>query len=272
MQIFLWGWLVSKLKGEIWLGDDSSSRLMLDQIGLLQAIVDTGSISAAAKQAGISYKTAWERLEKLNNLSPSPVLARSAGGSRGGGTSLTEYGAKILNGFNEIQSEHNKFLEDMGRTVSSIDDLTGFMKTTRINSSARNQFLGTISDISSGAVSAEVTMELEDGLSIVATVTEQSCQDMDLQPGKAVIALVKASAVTLSAGSALPLVSARNLLSGKIARLHEGSVNAEVVINLGKHKTLSAIITRKSIERLDLKEGVDVCAFFKASSVILMQA
>ena len=261
---------MTKLKGEIWLGDDSSSRLMLDQIGLLQAIVDTGSISAAAKQAGISYKTAWERLEKLNNLSPSPVLARSAGGSRGGGTNLTEYGHKILNGFNEIQSEHNKFLEDMGKSVSAIGDLSGFMKTARVNSSARNQFLGTISDISSGAVNTEVTMDLEDGLPIVATVTEQSCQDMDLQTGKAVIALVKASAITLSAGSTPPLVSARNLLAGKVARLHKGSVNTEVVVNLGEHKTLSAIITSKSMERLHLEEGVDVCAFFKASSVILM--
>jgi molybdopterin-binding protein len=43
-----------------------------------------------------------------------------------------------------------------------------------------------------------------------------------------------------------------------------------VVVNLGEHKTLSAIITSKSMERLHLEEGVDVCAFFKASSVILM--
>ena len=258
------------LKGEIWIGDDSSSRLMLEQIDLLQAIVDTGSISAAAKQAGVSYKTAWERLEKLNNLSPSPVLARIAGGSRGGGTSLTEYGIKILNGFNELQLEHNEFLKDIGKSVNSIDDLSGFMKTARLNTSARNQFLGTITALSKGAVNTEVTLQLDDGIAIVAMVTDQSCQDMELQIGKAVIALVKASAITVSAGSTPPLVSARNLLVGKIGRIHEGSVNSELVITLTEHKTLAAIITSKSTERLQLKEGGNVCAFFKASSVILM--
>jgi molybdate transport system regulatory protein len=261
----------SGLQGEIWLGDESSSKLMLSQIGLLQAIVETGSISAAAKQAGISYKTAWERLEKLNNLSPSPILARSAGGFHGGGTTLTEYGEKILNGFSELQSQHERFIEGLGGNIHSIDDLSRFIMSTRVNSSARNQFLGTITEINSGVVNTEVSMELEDGLPIVATVTGQSCEDMDLQPGKAVIALVKASAITLSIGKAAPLVSARNLLAGTVSRIHQGPVNTELAVSVGEHKTLSVVITSKSIERLGLVEGSRVCAFFKASSVILIQ-
>ena len=79
---------------------------MLDQMDLLQAITDTGSITAAAKIAGISYKTAWDRLERINNLSEQPVIARSAGGNKGGGSILTSYGEKMLNGFKPVSYTH----------------------------------------------------------------------------------------------------------------------------------------------------------------------
>ena len=48
--------------GEIWLTDDAANRVLLEQLGLLRAIAEAGSISAAAKTLGISYKTAWDRL------------------------------------------------------------------------------------------------------------------------------------------------------------------------------------------------------------------
>ncbi|PCI76916.1 MAG: hypothetical protein COB20_09540 [SAR86 cluster bacterium] len=77
-------YFLANLEGQIWLTEATSKPLMLDQINLLQAIADTGSITAAAKIAGVSYKTAWDRLERINNLSAQPVIQRSAGGSHGG--------------------------------------------------------------------------------------------------------------------------------------------------------------------------------------------
>lgn len=262
---------MATLQGQIWLDDEQSKRLMLDQIGLLQAIADTGSITAAARAAGISYKTAWDKLERLSNLSREPVVARAAGGSKGGGSQLTEYGIKMLNGFKQLHEEHDLFLQGLNQRLHSLDDISNFMKTTLLQTSARNQFLGAVSELETGAINTEVIVKVSDDQHIVAMVTEQSRQDMGLAVGIPVIALIKASSVNLGTGDDLR-VSARNILPGSIKRLEQGAVNTDVSVELGSGKFLSAVITNKSVTQLGLQESMPVQAFFKASSVILMRA
>lgn len=55
----------------------------LDRVALLEKVAELGSISAAAKAAGVSYKGAWQAIEALNNLSDTPVVERLVGGSGG---------------------------------------------------------------------------------------------------------------------------------------------------------------------------------------------
>jgi len=64
-------------------------------------------------------------------------------------------------------------------------------------------------------------------------------------------------------------VSARNKLVGKITRITLGNVNTEVVLQLDGGNTVSVVITNDSVTSLGLKEGLEVCAVFKASSVIM---
>lgn len=244
---------------------------MLDQIGLLQAIADTGSITAAAKAAGLSYKTAWDKLERLSNLSREPVVSRAAGGTKGGGSQLTEYGMKMLSGFKQLHEEHTLFLQGLNQRLHSLDDISNFMKNTLLQTSARNQFLGTVSTLETGAVNTEVIVDVSEGQHIVAMVTEQSRQDMGLALGTPVIALIKASSVSLGIGDELH-VSARNIFSGRVSRLEQGVVNTDVSVELRNGKFLSAVITNKSVTALNLLESMPVHAFFKASSVILMRA
>jgi molybdate transport system regulatory protein len=92
---------------------------------------------------------------------------------------------------------------------------------------------------------------------------------MKLVEGLSVIAMIKASSVTLAVGDELR-VSARNVLTGVLINLDRGAVNADVTIELAGKKTLSAIITNKSSDQLALAEGMVLSALFKASSVILM--
>ena len=258
------------LEGEIWLTDGGANRLALEQISLLQAIHDTGSISAAAKRVGISYKTAWDRLERLNNLSQSPLVERASGGNKGGGTALTSQGKALLAGFAELKQQHELFLQTIGNKMNKLDDVAGFVKHSGWQSSARNQFLGTIRDLQIGAVNAEIVISIADTLELVAQISEHSRQELHLAAGDHVLALVKASSVTLSTTPDL-LVSARNRYAGTISRLERGAVNTDVSIDIGGNKTLSAMITNPSSELLNLEEGRIVSAFFKASSVILMR-
>lgn len=264
-------YFLANLKGQIWLTEAASKPLMLDQIDLLQAIADTGSITAAAKIAGVSYKTAWDRLERINNLSEQPLIERSAGGSKGGGSILTDYGKKMLNGFKQLQEQHNEFLENLNQQLSSLDDVSKFMKSALLQTSARNQFLGTIAQIETGAVNSEIQVQISNKQRIVAMVTEQSRREMKLVQGLKVIAMIKASSVTLAVGDDLK-VSARNVLAGVLVNLDGGAVNSDVTIELAGEKTLSAMITNKSADQLALAEGMVLSVLFKASSVILMVA
>ena len=260
----------SKLQGQIWLtAEASGNTFALEQVKLLNAISQSGSISAAARELGISYKTAWERLERMNNLSQQPLVTRSTGGSHGGGSSLTPHGEKILAGFTRLQEQHNVFINQLGGGVDSLDDLTSFVKSNQLVSSAGNQFMGTVDAVQPGAVNAEITLRVNERVSLVAIITEQSRKELDARPGRSLVALVKASSVLLSTSPDLT-VSARNIITGQISRLAEGKVNTDVFIDIGDDKTLNAVITNQSAARLGLAAGHSVTAFFKASSVILL--
>lgn len=59
-----------------------------DHLELLERIDATGSISSAASAMGMSYKSAWEAVESINNLSEQPLVERKTGGQKGGGQHL----------------------------------------------------------------------------------------------------------------------------------------------------------------------------------------
>lgn len=64
-------------------------------------------------------------------------------------------------------------------------------------------------------------------------------------------------------------ISARNVLKGKVKSITQGSVNSEVVVELPGGTEITSIITKSSVEKLGLKEGNEVYAVIKASSVML---
>lgn len=67
----------------------------------------------------------------------------------------------------------------------------------------------------------------------------------------------------------MPEISARNILKGKIKKITHGAVNSEITIEpLGGIEIVS-IITKSSAERLGLKNGKEVSAIIKASSVMI---
>ncbi|MFT6094146.1 MAG: molybdate transport system regulatory protein [Pseudohongiellaceae bacterium] len=239
------------------------------QIILLQAIDLCGSISAAAKDIGISYKTAWDRVESMNNQSSQALVKRSAGGVKGGGTTLTKLGQNIVSGFKKIKQEHQLFLDNLSTDVTSVSDFENFSRENRMKSSARNQFGGIVEKVTRGAVNTEVELKLGDSLTIVATITNDSQRNLKLKKYDSATALIKSSWILLSTDVSIA-TSARNNIVGQVLRLKKGEVNSEVVMDIGNEKTLCAIITNTSAERLDVKKNQTLLALFKASSVILL--
>lgn len=91
--------------------DLGGHRLGPGKVALLEAIAAEGSISAAARRMGMSYRRAWELVENLNQTFGTPVAATAAGGSRGGGASLTTTGEEIVSRYRAIEREALKATE-----------------------------------------------------------------------------------------------------------------------------------------------------------------
>ena len=134
--------------------------------------------------------------------------------------------------------------------------------------SARNQIIGTIEKISLGAVNAEIQMKLKSGKSIVSIITNSSVENLGLAINDEVVAVIKSSNVLLSTQTNLKL-SARNSLNGNIEEINIGSVNAEVVVNIGNEDKIVAIVTTNSIENMGLKIGASVDVIIKASDIMI---
>jgi molybdate transport system regulatory protein len=73
------------------------------KIRLLELIDSSGSISAAGRQMGMSYRRAWLLVDALNRCFREPVVAAQVGGVRGGGASLTEFGHAVVEHYRAIE-------------------------------------------------------------------------------------------------------------------------------------------------------------------------
>lgn len=81
------------------------------KIELLKRIEAEKSISAAARAMDMSYRRAWLLVDELNRMLPAPVVTTHVGGRGRGGAELTEYGRKLVGGYERI-------VEDAGRACA----------------------------------------------------------------------------------------------------------------------------------------------------------
>jgi molybdate transport system regulatory protein len=257
------------LEGSIWFQKAENRFLGTDRIALLEKIDELGSISSAAKAAGISYKTAWHLVNMMNNLSEKPLVDRMTGGKGGGGTVLTREGKKTVEQFRIVQEEHRKFLQNLEGRLGDANNLYQFLKRISMKISARNVFSGTIETITRGAVNAEVILLLKGETRITSVITNGAVDNLGLTKGMNAYAIIKSSSIIIAQELLNAKLSARNILPGKISKLIEGPVSTEVDLEIGEGNVISAIITHGSSEKLSLKEGNTACAVFKASSVII---
>jgi molybdate transport system regulatory protein len=63
---------------------------------LLDAVAQTGSISAAARRMGMSYRRAWLLIDTMNKCFRAPLVETNAGGTGGGGAQVTAFGRDVL--------------------------------------------------------------------------------------------------------------------------------------------------------------------------------
>jgi molybdate transport system regulatory protein len=72
---------------------------------LVERIAATGSISAAARAMGMSYRRAWQLVEALNKDYRERVVTTAAGGKRGGGASVTAFGQRLVTEYRAMEAK-----------------------------------------------------------------------------------------------------------------------------------------------------------------------
>ena len=262
-----------RLTGRLEVSTDMGTFLGDTRVRLLEAIAEHGSISQAAKHVPLSYKAAWDAVDTMNNLADQPLVLRSTGGRAGGGTLLTDHGRRLVALYRAVEGEYQAALDRLAGQFADTPggDVQAFQRLLRrmaVRTSARNQFVGTVSGLREGPVDFEVLVRLDAQLELAAVVTRTSAESLGLAIGAEVIVLVKSSSLLLLTDESLR-ISARNKLWGTVSRIVPGPVNAEVTLDLGSGRSATAVVTRDSVDSLGLAEGVRACAAFKVSSVIL---
>jgi molybdate transport system regulatory protein len=72
---------------------------------LVSHIDETGSISAAARAMGMSYRRAWQLVDALNESFSQPVVLTEIGGRRGGGARVTDFGRRLVSEYHHMESK-----------------------------------------------------------------------------------------------------------------------------------------------------------------------
>jgi molybdate transport system regulatory protein len=255
----------SWVEGELRLAGSLDNRI----IGMLKAIKQTGSLNQAAKQVGLSYKGAWQILERANNSAPQILVATAIGGSKGGGSTLTEAGEALLALFSRLEQHHQQFLAELNRSLAINPETLLLLQRLVIKTSSRNQLFGRVLAIRAAVVKAEVTVELKGGEHIVTTVDISSIDELGLKTGVDAVLLINSSDISLITDANTVQFSARNRLYGSVVRVQQDSLSSEVIVLLPSGEILTASITQQSVQDLVLAPNLPVWVMFKSNAPML---
>ena len=201
------------------------------RIEVLRKIGETGSISQAARETGISYKAAWQAIDTLTNLTGVSLVEKVVGGVGGGGAKLTDAGSRLLEIASVLEKNRqevlSRFQEDKADTLD-----TRFSRLS-IRTSMRNYLPCRVKGLKMSGQIVRVCLQVHENISVlVARITRTSAELLALKPGMAVLAMCKATAVKVFDEVDSGDLSVANQFQGTVTRVSEGEKEDEVTIEL----------------------------------------
>src|SRR5690606_26118729 len=125
------------------------------RIDILRRVGESGSISEAARGAGVSYKAAWQAIETLSNLAGSALVEKIVGGAGGGGARLTPAGQLLLHASETLNQARNAALVKLEQERGSRAGMPG-LTALGLRTSMRNQFPCTVLNLGKKGASIRV--------------------------------------------------------------------------------------------------------------------
>ena len=102
---------VFRVNGSLWVEGNGTRFFGPGPVELLQLIEETGSINQAAKKMGMSYKKAWEIVNRLNEIVGSPLVITATGGEKGGGSSISDEAKQLIEWYLSLRERFRQFMD-----------------------------------------------------------------------------------------------------------------------------------------------------------------
>ena len=232
------------------------------RIRLLQEIKHTGSINQAAKNANVSYKSAWDHLEAMNEISPKPLLERNTGGKNGGGTTLTHYAERLLQLYDLLAKTQEKAFAILQDEQIPLDSALSATARFAPQSSARNQFFGKVVRLALEDVQcyADIAVEGFDK-PIRTSITLQSAERLQLTLNKEVMLMVKAPWIKIHSQAG----TSANNFAATVTHLVNKGEHQEITLTLDSQKECFATLGNESFA-----QGQQVGSTIDPEQIILL--
>ena len=233
------------------------------RLEILQLVGRHGSISQAARSAGVSYKAAWQAIHTLTNLAGEPLVDSSVGGAGGGGARLTPAGERLLAAADQLQAARRGVLARVNAADSAA--LAG------PRTSMRNHLRAVVERLESDGARdpmVRVVLALAGGGALASLITRESAELLGLVPGLPVLALCKATAVRVQPMDAAAPQGGANLLPGRVLRMARGVQRDEVTVTLAGELQLVGFAARPN----RLRAGSRALAWLDESAVVVALA
>lgn len=249
------------LASDLFLRKEEENFLSLKKVQLLENIMVYGSISQAAKASGVTYKTAWDWIDKMNTLAPKPLVQKISGGKGGGGTIVTVYAKELMQTYEEVAALHQKHLETLQKAFEYLDD-----EKEKVFSFSRLDAM--ITKISVHEKRANVELKLSCGSLINIHSPLSFIEVNKLHAGSSASVLIESEAVSVSRVMDQE-ISSRNKLKTQVEDMSIEGEDVLLTLLLCKDQYLTSRVTFKSYKDLKIKKGDALMAMFKAYSATL---
>lgn len=203
------------------------------RIEILRLTGESGSISQAAREAGVSYKAAWQAIDTLTNLAGVVLVERAVGGAGGGGAKITEAGLHLLAVAERLADSRRQVLAQAHAGALSPSLHAPALSHIGVRTSMRNQLPCRVEKLLTKGHMVRVHLKLANDAPLVSRITKASAELLGLQRGQAVLALCKATAVQITAASGkADAPSGSQFLNGHALRISRGATGDEVSLQL----------------------------------------
>lgn len=228
---------------------------------LLGHVQRLGSITAAARAAGVTYKTAWDRLRNLQTRLGQAVIIAAKGGRGGGRTQLSDKGQALLHYYEQLRRQQDHAVES-DVALDAVADLAARPLPLR-KTSARNHLQGAVTAIARGGIRDVIRVQLHESLQLSVNITHASTLALGLKKGVAVYLLIKAPAIRLAQQQG----AQTNVFCGQVRRSRRIRDQQELEVEIAPGVHLVTLVGQNQAQ--PLRKGDKIMVHIDPDTVIL---